>query len=390
MSKSLTKIVYVTNARLPTEKAHGLATIKLCEAFEKIGLKVEIIAPALWRSKTTDIFDFYKVPKKFSIKKIFTIDLMFFRFTGRLSFLLQIFSFSLLASSYAFLKYRKDFNNIIFFSHDSMPLFFLTFLPIKIFYDIHHFPGRNFLYRRLLKKAVGFAVQTKWKVQALKDKFGVQPKKIVYWPNGVDLREFQTPVSKEEARRKLSLSRSRGVVLYTGQLFKWKGVDTLIRASKLITRDADIYIVGGALKDILKVKEEFPEAQVNKIKFFPFQPHHLMPIWLKAADVLVLPNTAKAKVSLFYTSPMKLFEYLAVGRPIVASAIPSILEIVDESMVLLAEPDSPTSFAQKINYALGHREEVDFLAKKAQREAEKYTWDVRAEKINNYLKPLFN
>ena len=64
------KIVYVTNTRFPTEKAHGLATVKLCEAFADIGWAVEVVAPALWRKSSQNVFGYYGVKPNFKIHKI--------------------------------------------------------------------------------------------------------------------------------------------------------------------------------------------------------------------------------------------------------------------------------------------------------------------------------
>jgi glycosyltransferase involved in cell wall biosynthesis len=233
-----------------------------------------------------------------------------------------------------------------------------------------------------MDKSFGFAVQTKWKIVALEEKFGIKSGRIVYWPNGTDIEKYQLDISLSEARKKLDLPQDKKLVLYTGQLFDWKGVDTLIQAVDFLGRDILVYVVGGSAEDVVKLKKGFPIANDERIVFVPFQPRELMPVWLKAADVLILPNTGKQKVSLYYTSPMKLFEYMASGKPIVASAIPSILEILNKDNSLLAEADNPASFGEKINYALRHLDEVSTLGLQAQRDVKKYTWRERARKIS--------
>src|SRR3989344_2354492 len=253
------KIIYIANTRLPTEKAHGLATMKICEAFVRAGAELELIVPKLWR-------------------------------------------------------------------HPGDPF---------VFYDIHHFPSKNFMYQRVMKKSSGFAVQTRWKILALGKQFAVPENKIVYWPNGTDVEKFSAGISKDEARKKLGLSINEKIILYTGALFDWKGVNTLVLAVGQLFLEAKVYIVGGATIDVKNLKKRLPEANNPRIVFVPFQPHEMMPFWCKAADVLVLPNTGKQKVSLYYTSPMKLFEYLVSGTPMVVSNIPSITEIVDNSSAFI-------------------------------------------------------
>ncbi len=383
---NFTKIIYVTTARLPTEKAHGLATVKLVGALADLGYEIEIISPRPLFSLPEDVFDYYGLKRNFKITRIFAVNIFPFGVFKPISFWFQFLSFSLTAAFYVFFNRKRDFEKTVFFSHDYLPLYFLSFLPVKIFYDIHHFPGESFFYKRVLKKAFGFAVQTKWKIKALKEKFGIDAEKIVWWPNGTDIDKFKIPLSKEEARAKLTLPQDKKIILYIGSLLPWKGVDTLIKSAEFITGDFCIYIVGGSLQDIQMQKKTILQAIDKRVIFIPFQAHEAMPIWLKAADVLVLPNTGRQKVSLFYTSPMKLFEYMASGTPIVASRIPSILEILNDSNAFLADPDSPESFAQIINNAIKHPDKANLVWRHALNDVKEYTWEMRARKITTHIK----
>jgi len=385
MKKRDIKLVYISNTRLPTEKAHGLATMKLCEAFSDIGYDVDVVAPLLWRRDSRDIFKYYGIEDKFNIHKTPTIDLMPFGISEKVAFLIQILSFSTTAFFYVLFKYGRS-ENIVYYSHDYMPLYFMTFLSKNVFYDVHHFPGKNFMYKRLMKKSAGFFVQTRWKINELKEKWGIDEKSVVYWPNGTDVEMFKTNISKSDARKKLDLSSDMNIVLYTGQLFDWKGVDTLIKSLDFLPDNTYIYILGGAKSDISRIKGSVPQALDRRIKFVKFQPHGLIPLWQKAADILVLPNTGKQRVSLYYTSPMKLFEYMASGTPIVASNILSITEILNEDNAFLAEADNPKSFGDVINSVLIlHSDDRARVTQRAQRDVKNYTWVNRATKIKNLI-----
>ena len=382
------KIIYIANTRLPTEKAHGLATMKICEAFARTGASVELVVPKLWR-RSGDPFLFYGVKPNFKINKIFCFDFLPFlpRWLEWLTFFLQMISFSLFTILY-FLFKKRDRVEAVFFSHDYMPLFFVSLVASKIFYDIHHFPGKNFMYRRVMNKSFGFAVQTRWKIEALRKDFGIPEKRVVYWPNGTDVEKFSAVIPKNEVRKKLGLPIDEKIVLYTGALFNWKGVETLILAIDKISPVAKVYLVGGATADVEDLKKRLPEANDERVVFVPFQPHELMPFWCQAADVLILPNTGKQKVSLYYTSPMKLFEYISSGTPLVVSNIPSIAEIVDDGSAFLAEADNPMSFAEKVNLALSDAEAAKEKAARAVEKSKFYTWDNRAVKILTHINHL--
>ncbi|MDP3727237.1 MAG: glycosyltransferase family 4 protein [bacterium] len=376
------KLFYVTNARLPTEKAHGLATVKLCAAFARQGVAVTIFAP--WRINPLrgDLYQYYGVERNFRICYLPSLDLLWLGFGERFFFLVQLFSFSLLAALWLFLRYglSRGLRDAVVFSHDHIPLFLVSFFHRRIFYDAHHYPEHTILYTRVLRRAVGVAVQTKWKAAALENDFGVPAGRIVYWPNGTDSECFAIPVGQGEARTRLGLPRDTKVVLYSGSLQHWKGVDTLIAAAKYFPADAVVYIVGGGAAEVAALQLK-AESQKLKAVFVGQRPWQEIPVWLKAADVLVLPNTGREKVSRFYTSPMKLFEYMAAGRPIVASDIPSIREIVDETMVFFATADDPRSFADVIRQVLTRPEEGVRRAERATRASRTYTWDVRAGNI---------
>ena len=70
------KIIYITDARLPTEKAHGLQIMKTCEALVRAGHDVELIAPIRRNHLSDDPFDYYKITTRFPIRKLSSIDLV--------------------------------------------------------------------------------------------------------------------------------------------------------------------------------------------------------------------------------------------------------------------------------------------------------------------------
>ena len=103
-------------------------------------------------------------------------------------------------------------------------------------------------------------------------------------------------------------------------------------------------------------------------------------MYLRAADVLVLPNSAKKEVSKTYTSPMKLFEYMASSVPIVASDLQSLREVLDDSTCYFFISDNSESLATVITKAL---KDLQAPAKAARphEKVQRYTWGNRAESI---------
>src|SRR3989338_8755814 len=381
------RIIYLTNARLPTEKAHGLATVKLSEAFAKAGADVIVIAPWRRNSLREDPFAYYGVEHVFRIVRFPSVDLLWLPFGKSLTFPIQLFSFSLVAALWLFFRYGMfgRMRDVVIFSHDHIPLFFVCLFAPNIFLDIHDYPTENVFFRRVLKRAIGCAVQTKQKIDGLVRNFGISREQIVYWPNGTDVERFRDIVPRSEAQKRLGIPAGRSIVLYTGSLQSWKGVDTLVRAAGLLPPSFQTYIVGGSPSEIAPLERLAPETAG---RFVGHRPWREMPLWLAAADILVLPNTGREEISRSWTSPMKLFEYMASGRPIVASDIPSIREIVDEAMAFLAAPDDPQAFASAIKAATNDRGGAALRARRAQAEAGRYTWVARAEAILELMRRL--
>ena len=79
-----------------------------------------------------------------------------------------------------------------------------------------------------------------------------------------------------------------------------------------------------------------------------------MPYWLKSADVLVLPNKKGEKISERYTSPLKLFEYMASGRPMIVSDLSSLREIVSAETAMFVEPNDPQALVSGIRGVFDH------------------------------------
>ncbi len=378
------KIIYLANARIPTEKAHGIQIIKTCESFASAGNELELVVPLRFNPIKENPFEYYGVKRIFKITRIFSFDLVKL---GKIGFWIQSFSFAKLALIYTLIK-----NPDIIYSREILPLFFLSFFKKNIFWEAHR--GEfNFIVRRLLKKCRGIITIT----QGLKDfylKNGADREKILVASDGVDLKKFDIKISKKEARekleelKKLNLFQGQKIVLYVGHLYDWKGAGNLLSLSIVQDfKDKDVLFVfvGGTKEDIetFRTKGQSPKRCVTIVGYRPPQE---IPYWLKAADILVLPNSAKEKISEFYTSPLKLFEYMASGRPIVASDLPSIREILNEKNAVLVKPDIPVYLAEGIKKILENPDFSDKISKQAYLDVRNYTWEKRAGKILKFIK----
>lgn len=380
MEKKHKKIFYIFHGRFPSEKAASLFAAKSCEALAGQRVELTLLVPRRTGRDGENPFTFYRIKNNFRVVFLPTIDLFPLHIFNRVAFFVSFFTFSIF--SFFYLLFNANKKDIIY-SNESLPLFLASFVFLNNLYEVHDFPeNKNFFYKLLFKKLKWVLATNKWKKEKLQEVFGISAEKIIYEPNAVEIGDFDIDITKSEARKKLHLPKDTKIAVYTGHLYSWKGVDTLAEAGKKL-KDIFVFFVGGTDEDVEKFKSKY--GNVKNIKIVGHRLHDEIPIWQKAADVLVLPNTAKEDISKFYTSPMKLFEYMASGTPIVASNIPSIAEILNERNSVLVEPDNSEKLAEKISWALDGRQGVEVLSGQALVDVKKYSWVRRAQRISKII-----
>jgi len=370
------KLIYIANIRVPTEKAHGIQIVKMCEAFGNSGLKLELVISWRFNEIKEDTFNFYGVKRNFKIKKIFSLDLIPLSIP-KICFWIQSLTFSI--SVFFYLLFKKA---DIIYSRDSFSLYLLSFLKRNIVLELHTFPKNLLLHKRVFKKSKAIIVITD-KLKELLIKKGINKNKILVAPDGVDIEKFNIDISKEEARKKMNLPQDKKIVLYTGHLYEWKGAQILADASKLLDNNTLIIFVGGTENDVKEFKNR--NIDKNNLLILGHKPYSEIPYYLKTSDVLVLPNSGKTEISRNWTSPMKMFEYMVSKRPIIASDLPSIREILNENNAILVKSDSLEALSQGIKQTLKNQAFSDKILIQAYQDVQKYSWIKRSKKIINFL-----
>lgn len=362
------KIIYIVNVGLPGEWAHCLQIMKMCEAFAQNGLEVEL-ATGMKRDTDDEIFAYYNIKIKFKITKIPYFDLSS-KGASKINFLIRSLSFLLCARLYVMFK-KYD---ILYFRAPLAGLFFNNF-----YLEVHELPREQKKWHKTaFRKAKKIIVLTKFLKQEL-IVAGVGAEKIVIAADAVDLEEFRLNLSRDEARKKLSLPADKKIITYAGNFsfHDWKGVDIILESLKYLPGVLCL-LIGGDPSEKAEIEKRYPG---ENIIITGRKNHREVPAYLRAADVLILPNKKGNQTSAYYTSPLKLFEYMASQRPIVASDLPSIREVLNESNAIMVESDNPEALAAGIKRILADSQPADNLASQAFAEVKNYTWRKRAEKI---------
>ena len=214
---------------------------------------------------------------------------------------------------------------------------------------------------------------------------GIPKDLVLTQPDGIpEALLARQPVDQAVARSRLGLNPSGPIVLYTGSLQHHKGIPTLIEAARGLP--AARFILAGRVVD-LPERLAGDRGIPDNCLLVGHRPPHELPLYLDAADVCVLPNSARHP-SAAYTSPLKLFEYMASGTPIVASAIPAVSEVVKDNVTAcLFRPDDPEALVKQISLLLSDPQLRQRLAKNARELVTNYTWERRAAVILDRFLP---
>jgi glycosyltransferase involved in cell wall biosynthesis len=145
--------------------------------------------------------------------------------------------------------------------------------------------------------------------------------------------------------------------------------------------------VGGPMDVVpgyLEIARQHDVPQLN-LRFVDRVPNREVPFWILACDLVTIP-WGWTEFSAYYTSPMKLFEYLAAGTPIIASDLPSIREVLRHGEnAWLVEPGDAHALARGIAHLLRNDALKTKISAGAQRSVAKYAWRARAASILNQV-----
>ena len=361
-------ISYVVSNRIPSARANGYAIMKLCEEWATLGHVVRLVVPKRKHGLKDDPFVYYGIKPLFTIARPPSSD-----FLGK-SRTLERVRYVLDTVSYMYALRKLGFSNDdVIYTREYLVALVLP--KRNLFLEMHTLPNAGFLMRRALQRVRGLVAISAGVRDALVN-LGIEKEKIFVAHDGVDPEVFARANAHRSMWGKFGIDPHKRIVLYTGHFYEWKGTDTLLEAAQFVSPDVQIVFMGAAEEELENLR-----YKGKNIHIVPYQPFELVPGFLKSADVLVLPNSGKHAISREHASPLKLFEYMAAGVPIVASDVPSIREILDDSSAFWFTPDDAESCARAISYVLSHEVEAREKISRARAIVEKYTWHARAQAI---------
>jgi glycosyltransferase involved in cell wall biosynthesis len=362
------RLIYIANVRIPTERAHGIQVMKMCEALADVQSptppNVALLVPRRLNKLKAEPFAYYGVKQNFKIMRLPCVDTVGF---GKFGFFIETISF--LAAAKCYLLFKKY--DIVYTREQLAGLFFKN-----IILELHTLPKKIvFFHQYVWRRAQKLVVLTSF-IKNLLVGDGIAAEKIIVAPDSVDLKDFDVQITQAQAREALHLPLNKKIVMYAGLFDEWKGYKILLESSQLFDSNTTLVMIGGTPEQVKSLKEKYFD-----VIFLGYRPYTELPVNQKAADVLVIPNSGKQDISKYYTSPLKVFAHMASGRPIVASDLPSLREVLNEENAVLVAPDDVSALAGGIRRILSDKEFAERIAGQARQDVRQYSWQARTQYI---------
>lgn len=374
------KLAYITAANIPSKWAHSIQVMKMAQAFQQIGNDVELMIACSfkeWRNEVSEeIWEHYGISARFRLTRLPLKKLV--QKEGRRDY--GRFSYGYFSALLA-KRRRAD----LVFARNYMAPYWSSRMGIPTIAETHAEPDENYQKKKLYEATKMDSFKALVTIsETLAEQYikaGVPGKKIIVEQDGVDLSVFSSINEKEiEETRAVLLNGRKAVALYAGHLYDYKGIPLILRAAKKLP-EVSFALVGGWDKDIERVRRSAADLGLKNLELTGFVPNKNIPVYLKAADVLLLPYSGKHHQA-STTSPLKLFEYMAAGRPIVATAIENVVDVLTHNEnAFLCSPDNPASFIEGIKSTLLNKNKAVQLVQQAQRDVQRYDWKKRCKRV---------
>ncbi len=318
------RIAFISASRIPSRTANSIEVMKVCQAFLDAGHEVRLWAPEVATEMTEEALrTWYGLKQAIPIVRIQSIPLF------------RRYDFCWRAVGQA-----SSWGPDLVYCWPIQAAYFSTLRGLPTAIEIHDRP-----YGRIAPRLLRSVLASKHTLRVLpitqamanwlaaRYPAGFDPGRTVVSPMGVDLERYQDLPGSEEARAQLGLPPGF-TAGYTGHLYPGRGLELMQSLARLNPQVRFLW-VGGEPAAVDAWRVRLVQAGIGNVHLAGFVPNEALPLYQAACDVLLMPyqeaiagssggDTAR------FASPMKVFEYMASGRPILSSDLPVLREVLDE------------------------------------------------------------
>jgi glycosyltransferase involved in cell wall biosynthesis len=374
------RVAYISSSLIPSRKAHSIQIMKMCEAMVQEGHEISLIIraykPGVGVERISNLWAHYGIQNPFPIIRLSANGIV-----SKVEFELRA------------IRHAQSQAVDLIYARNTLIAALSSMVGIPTCLELHQLPGGQFgpWYFRTALVGPGFrklVVITKGLLEFLKEAHNrsLRRREIVIAPDGVDLERYEDLPPPSAAARQLGADSDRFRVGYTGNLYEGRGIGMIFQLAKALPH-VEFWIVGGDTLAVARWRSKVEHAKVQNLQLWGFVPNRDLPLYQAACHVLLMPSARKIAPSgnrgdiSAVTSPMKMFEYMATGRLIIASDLPVLREVLNERNALLCAPEDFSAWLKALRTA---EEEVSLrqtIGVRALQDVRQYSWQNRVRKI---------
>ena len=367
------RIAVVSTSKIPSTTANSIQVMKICQAYKQLGFDVNLFVPGFTKANWGHLSKFYGITTPFKITYVPSIK--FFRRYDFVTITGILIALKRMSIIHTWLPQVAHVSG---------------FLKIPYLLELHELPTGKFgpsLFKRLFrsKHQKRFLPISSALKNLYENTFNFQfnQNEVRIAPDGVDLERYQVTLDGSTLREKLGINDSF-LAVYTGHLYKGRGMDLLI---KLAEKLPEVYFlwVGGREAEVSYWNEFIKEKHINNIRITGFIENEYIPLYQSIGDVLLMPYEKKVSGSsggntADFCSPMKMFEYMATGKPIISSNLPVFHEVLNNDNAIFCDYENVDQWINAIQKIKNFPEVGLEIGEQAKKDVQGYSWTERAKK----------
>ncbi|MQC26803.1 MAG: glycosyltransferase [Chloroflexi bacterium] len=367
------KLALVAPAPIPAQTANSIQGMKMAQAIVRLGHDLRVYAPGTASQLSwPQLAEHYGLSEKFEIQWLPSLN-----FLRRYDY------------AWRAIRAASAWGADVIYTRLPQAAALGARRGIPTIFEVHDLPSGR-LGPRLLQQflrgpgARRLVVITQALADALAARFPLPENAgfVLIAPDAVDIERYAELPKAEGARKELGLAQ-QFTVGYSGHLYPGRGIELILDVAQQLP-EVQFLLIGGNPDDVARVQNQ--AAGLANLHLTGFVTNASLPRYQAACDVLLMPYQEQVAASsggniAGFLSPMKMFEYLASGRPVLTSDLPVLREVLNnENALILPMADAP-AWARAIQELQGNSKKRDALSRAARQTAARHTWTARAERI---------
>ena len=393
------KIALVAPTHMPSRRANTLQVMKMAQAFTCLGHTVRVAVPGIVAQPVPwdELAHLYGLRARFPVEWL------------PASSFLRRYDYGLRS-----VRWAQRWNADLLYTRLPQAAAIASAIGLATVLEVHDLPSGAmgaWLFRRFLRgggrrrlvaithalandltEKLGAPMERTESARALAAVGAATPGFTVVAPDAVDLERYADLPNPEQARQLLggadipvTIPPDRFTAGYTGHLYAGRGINMILEMARRLPEVAFL-LVGGEPEDVIRLRETTQSRGLANVHLTGFVPNAELPRYHAACDAFLMPYQRRVAASsggdiARYLSPMKLFEYMACGRPILCSDLPVLREVLNPENSVLLPPEDVGAWVAALEALRGDPSRRSALEARTLSEVKNYTWERRAERI---------